>query len=188
MQPRLLRSYYDRKLAGVCGGLGAYFEIDSTLVRLVMILLIFTGLSFFIYPVLWLIMPSEKPGAMPPPFMPHQQAGVVPPPQQPINAARPAYRYDPFTGQPIAEQPEAYTGTTVQVRPDQYMPPFMQGQQPAPVPTPAPRSTRNNKKVLGLLLLAFGLITMLDKFSGAAEFITPLLLIGLGIMLFRRRG
>jgi len=42
--------------------------------------------------------------------------------------------------------------------------------------------------VLGLLLLAFGLITFIDKFGGAAEFITPLLLIGLGIMLFRRRG
>ena len=184
MQPRLLRSYYYRKLAGVCGGLGAYFEIDSTLVRLVMILLVFTGLSFLIYPVLWLIMPSEKPGAMPPPFMPQQQAGVVPPPQQPFSNVSSPYRYDPFTGQPIAEQPEAYTGTTVQVRPDQYIPPYSQAQQPAH----APRSTRNNKKVLGLLLLAFGLITFIDKFGGAAEFITPLLLIGLGIMLFRRRG
>lgn len=31
---KLYRSNTDRMLAGVCGGIGEYFDIDSTLVRL----------------------------------------------------------------------------------------------------------------------------------------------------------
>lgn len=37
---KLLRSNHDRKLAGICGGLGAYFGLDSTVVRIVFLLLI----------------------------------------------------------------------------------------------------------------------------------------------------
>jgi phage shock protein C len=37
---RLYRTTGDRKLAGVCGGLGRYFNIDPTVVRIVMILLL----------------------------------------------------------------------------------------------------------------------------------------------------
>lgn len=41
---RLFLSEKDKKLAGVCGGLGEYFGIDSTLVRVSWILVtIFTG-------------------------------------------------------------------------------------------------------------------------------------------------
>lgn len=35
---RLYRSKKDRMLSGVCGGIAEYFEIDSTLVRLLWIL------------------------------------------------------------------------------------------------------------------------------------------------------
>lgn len=31
---KLIRSATDRKLAGVCGGLGEYFGVDSTIVRI----------------------------------------------------------------------------------------------------------------------------------------------------------
>lgn len=34
---RLYRSETDRKLCGVCGGIAEYFNIDSTVVRLIMI-------------------------------------------------------------------------------------------------------------------------------------------------------
>jgi phage shock protein PspC (stress-responsive transcriptional regulator) len=49
-------------LGGVCGGLGEYFNIDPTLVRIVYILVtIATGvlLGIGLYIVLWLIVPSE---------------------------------------------------------------------------------------------------------------------------------
>lgn len=34
MQKKLYLSETDKKIAGVCGGIGEYFDIDSTLVRL----------------------------------------------------------------------------------------------------------------------------------------------------------
>ncbi|MFH1743106.1 MAG: PspC domain-containing protein, partial [bacterium] len=35
---RLFRSQTDKKLAGVCGGLGVYFEIDSNIIRVAFVL------------------------------------------------------------------------------------------------------------------------------------------------------
>lgn len=55
---RLTRSETDRMLLGVCGGLGEYFGIDSTLVRVVFVLLSLFGASgLVLYLVLWLIVP-----------------------------------------------------------------------------------------------------------------------------------
>jgi len=57
---RLRRSLTDRSIAGVCGGLGAFFDIDTTLVRLVTLLLIcFGGLSIWAYIILWIVVPEE---------------------------------------------------------------------------------------------------------------------------------
>jgi phage shock protein C len=58
---RLMRSATDKKLAGICGGLGEYFEMDSTLVRLIWVLVVvFTGIfpGVIVYLVAWLIMPE----------------------------------------------------------------------------------------------------------------------------------
>ncbi|TVR69448.1 MAG: PspC domain-containing protein [Spirochaetaceae bacterium] len=53
---RLYRSRRDRKLLGVCGGLAEYFGIDSTLVRLALILLVVVAgsgvLAYFIAAVI----------------------------------------------------------------------------------------------------------------------------------------
>ncbi|TMW72405.1 PspC domain-containing protein [Alteribacter natronophilus] len=40
---RLYRTVNDRKLAGVCGGLGEYFNIDPTLVRIIAIIALIFG-------------------------------------------------------------------------------------------------------------------------------------------------
>ncbi len=43
---RLYLSATDKKLAGVCGGLGEYFEIDSTIIRLAWVIMtILTGIA-----------------------------------------------------------------------------------------------------------------------------------------------
>ena len=34
MEKKLYRSEEDKKLCGVCGGIAAYFDIDSTVIRL----------------------------------------------------------------------------------------------------------------------------------------------------------
>ncbi|HCS72792.1 MAG TPA: PspC domain-containing protein [Clostridiales bacterium] len=39
MQKRLYLSETDRKLSGVCGGIGEYFNLDSTLIRLAWVFL-----------------------------------------------------------------------------------------------------------------------------------------------------
>lgn len=57
---RLYRSLTDRSIAGVCGGLAAYFKIDPTMLRLVTLLLIlFGGLSIWFYVILWILLPEE---------------------------------------------------------------------------------------------------------------------------------
>jgi phage shock protein C len=58
----LRRSVKDKKLAGVCGGLAEYLEIDSTIVRLIFILITLGsfGLGLFLYVILALVMPQNK--------------------------------------------------------------------------------------------------------------------------------
>jgi phage shock protein C len=46
---KLYRSLNDRKISGVCGGLAKYFSVDSTLVRLLFIVVAFTP---FIFPII----------------------------------------------------------------------------------------------------------------------------------------
>lgn len=59
-QAKLTRSDADRMIAGVCGGLASYLGIDSVLVRLAFVVLIFaSGIGFPIYFILWIIMPTE---------------------------------------------------------------------------------------------------------------------------------
>jgi len=60
MQKRIYRSNVDNKIAGVCGGLGEYFDIDPTIVRIIMFLLIFAhGAGLIIYIVGWIVMPKR---------------------------------------------------------------------------------------------------------------------------------
>lgn len=56
---KLSRSSTDSVIAGVAGGLGDYFTIDSTLIRLVFIFItLFGGSGIFIYLILWLVIPG----------------------------------------------------------------------------------------------------------------------------------
>lgn len=56
---RRLQRTYPRVLAGVCAGVAEYFGLDTTLVRAVTaLLLIFGGVSLWVYIILWIIMPS----------------------------------------------------------------------------------------------------------------------------------
>lgn len=56
----LHRSSTDRVFAGVCGGIAETFNIDSSTVRLITVLLIlFGGMSLWIYIVAALLLPLE---------------------------------------------------------------------------------------------------------------------------------
>ena len=57
----LRRSNSDRMIAGVCGGLAEHFGIDGAMLRLVTILLVlFGGLSLWVYIILWIIIPEQE--------------------------------------------------------------------------------------------------------------------------------
>ena len=59
---RLHRSMQDRKIAGVCGGLGEYFELDPVLFRAAFVVLAFAGgLGILLYLALWLVVPGPDP-------------------------------------------------------------------------------------------------------------------------------
>ena len=58
---KLHLSRENKKIAGVCGGIGEYFDVDPTLLRLVWVLVvIFTGIvpGVIIYIIAWAIMPK----------------------------------------------------------------------------------------------------------------------------------
>lgn len=63
---RLYRSETDKKIAGICGGIGELMDVDPTIVRLVIILLtLATGFFPFViaYLIAWWIVPLGKPTA-----------------------------------------------------------------------------------------------------------------------------
>jgi phage shock protein PspC (stress-responsive transcriptional regulator) len=59
MEKKLYRSRTNKKLFGVCGGLAEYFEIDATIIRLILALLVvFAGFGVLAYLIAALIMPE----------------------------------------------------------------------------------------------------------------------------------
>ena len=90
MSNQLSRSVNDRMISGVCGGLAEYFNIDSTIVRLVFVLAVLSGISPLVYVVLWIVMPEQKGAA-------RTSAPAL------TNHPRPTeeWKYDPYTGERI---------------------------------------------------------------------------------------
>lgn len=61
---KLYRSRTDRTLGGVCGGLGEYLAIDSTLIRILFIVLAFAGgPGLFAYIIMLFVVPEEPLGS-----------------------------------------------------------------------------------------------------------------------------
>jgi phage shock protein PspC (stress-responsive transcriptional regulator) len=58
---KLFRSQVDKKIAGICGGLGEYTDTDSTLWRLIFLALIFAPVPIiFFYLLAWLVIPKNN--------------------------------------------------------------------------------------------------------------------------------
>ena len=64
MTKKLTRSVTDKKLTGLCGGLARYFNVDATLVRLIVAAAAFFsfGTAILIYIIGSLIIPQESYG------------------------------------------------------------------------------------------------------------------------------
>jgi len=60
---RLYRSKSRRMLAGVCGGLAQYFNLDATLIRVLFVLLaVLGGSGLVLYVAMWIIVPNQPCG------------------------------------------------------------------------------------------------------------------------------
>lgn len=63
MSKQLYRSRTNRKIAGVCGVLGEYMNLDPTVVRLIWVLLFFfAGVGILAYLIAALIIPENPNG------------------------------------------------------------------------------------------------------------------------------
>jgi phage shock protein PspC (stress-responsive transcriptional regulator) len=55
---RLYRDPDNKTIAGVCSGLGHYFNVDITLMKIIFLILLFTTFGFWIYIVIWIVTPE----------------------------------------------------------------------------------------------------------------------------------
>ncbi len=85
MRDGLVRPLEGRVLGGVCAGLGRRFGLDPWAARLLFILglMLIPGSQLLIYPILWILMPSEVRYAYYPPYPGPQYATPAPAPAQP---------------------------------------------------------------------------------------------------------
>ena len=58
---RLTRSTTDRKIAGVCGGLAQYLNVDPTVVRIIFLIALICGsIGFWAYLIVWIAAPEDN--------------------------------------------------------------------------------------------------------------------------------
>jgi len=55
---RLTRSETDKKIAGIAGGMAAYFGIDPTLLRVLWVIAGMVGFGVVAYLILWIVIPK----------------------------------------------------------------------------------------------------------------------------------
>jgi phage shock protein C len=61
---KLYRSRSNRQVAGVCGGLAEYFNLDATLIRILFVVLaVLGGSGLVLYLAMWIIVPKEPSAA-----------------------------------------------------------------------------------------------------------------------------
>jgi phage shock protein PspC (stress-responsive transcriptional regulator) len=57
---RLYRNENDKVLGGVCSGLANYFNIDVVIARIIFVVLLFSGVGFLTYIIMWIAVPSTS--------------------------------------------------------------------------------------------------------------------------------
>jgi phage shock protein C len=60
-QKRLFRSVNDRRIAGVCGGVAEYLDVDATIVRLLWVFFsLIGGFGILAYIICWIVIPKKR--------------------------------------------------------------------------------------------------------------------------------
>ncbi|WEK55154.1 MAG: PspC domain-containing protein [Candidatus Cohnella colombiensis] len=92
---KLFRSTHDRKLSGVCGGIAEYFGLDSTLVRILLVIIaVFSaGSVIIVYIIAAIIIPRDP-----------YQGGGYPPAGRPTPPPFNSYNPNQYGGQGTTQQ------------------------------------------------------------------------------------
>jgi phage shock protein C len=155
--PRLQRSRTDRMIAGVAAGVARYLNTDPAIVRLLFVLLAFSGPGLLVYPLLWLVMPREPEA----PAAPGQVFVATGETQR--------LRIDPSYGAPGEPEQEIPVNNVGQRR---------QG---------AAAGGAGGNRMVGYLLLGLGgFIALQMIWPGFSGLLFPALLIGAGVWLLRK--
>ena len=57
---KLYRNQNDMKIAGICSGIGEYFDVDPVIIRLIFLLGLFLGGGLIVYIIGWIIIPMKE--------------------------------------------------------------------------------------------------------------------------------
>ncbi|MDP4118740.1 MAG: PspC domain-containing protein [Bacillota bacterium] len=61
MSKKIYKSNTDKKIFGVCGGIAEYFDVDSTIIRLILVIFILcAGTGILAYLIAALVMPKKQ--------------------------------------------------------------------------------------------------------------------------------
>ena len=177
MPKRLHRSRTERMIAGVCGGLAGYFDVDPVFMRLAFVLLAFlTGVGFLLYPLLWIIMPEEGSVERPPREVIRENLDKMR-----EDAERLGEAFRRATGRPAAAEGTAPGATTEETSGTVVEPPVY----------PHHRTAGDRQFIAGAIVLLLGLLLLLQNLGlfWWASFwrLWPLLLIAIGVFLLYRQ-
>ena len=176
---RLVRSATDKRLAGVCGGIGEYFAVDPIIVRLLFVATLFAGVGFLIYPVLWLVMPSAVPG---------QGPTVINQPQATVQPSAGA-RFDPMTGRPLVSEAPRFDPYTGQPLPqDETVVPIVNASvnQPATAQAGSLTPQERRRRLFGMGMIGLGIFVVGNGILHVTPLLVPAVLVIFGLMLLRR--
>lgn len=210
MQPRLTRSATESMVAGVCGGLAEYFNIDPVIVRLIFVIVTLTsGLGLPVYILLWIIMPRGAASSGQSPFEQgaRQFGEEVSQLGQQISQETARIGREVLVGQRQGKgQSQARSGMAVPQTPPDYRFDPMTGQPINPedpatgrtvnlnlpsaeLPAQYQQSSRRTRSwnTLGLILVGIGGLIFLEQFGIDMSLIFPALLIIAGVILMRRK-
>jgi phage shock protein C len=216
MQPRLTRSPTESMIAGVCGGLAEYFNIDPVIVRLIFVLVTLTsGLGLPVYVVLWIVMPRANTSAGSQSFQQNvqefgqeasrfgQEFG-----QEAARLGREVLRQGQSQGPSQPRSGAPGVATQAPPPPAEYRFDPMTGQPisperpstgqtvnlnvppaslPAPYGPPAQPKRVRNWRTLGAILIGIGGLIFLEQIGIDMSLVFPALLIVAGVFLLRRK-
>ena len=202
---RLYRSRSEKLIAGVCGGLGEYFDVDPVLIRLLFVVTaLLSGVGLLAYVVLWVLVPRHGEDTAPRgEVLRGEVEGLYHDARERID---PAFGRSAPTGvgstaeAGVADPVIDPVGEPIAADPD--VPPGRVDDSPIPPPRPAPLLTatdvaerrRRRQHWAGAVLIAIGLLFLAQNL-GLLWWIRPgvlwpLVLVGVGgwLLLGRSRG